>query len=277
VSEFSDRLFWKRVNKKAKFAGKMFNLRNLTRLVVVSRHLVSENGVKQSLIQGVSRNVPQIATIQFVRNYAKGKDKKKDSKNAPKVTVNEEQLASVVNFNNLKGLMEKSVANMKDEFAKNLSLRSTTGAIDTLRVKADGKDYELQELGQIIRKNPKTIVINLIGFPQLIPNVLESLSKSGMNLNPQQDGTTVFIPVPKVTKEHREMLSKNAKAIFIKCRDAVKDVQNDFIKKVKKNGEISTDLNHQIQNQIVALGNTYIASAEKMLQVKQTELLAGKE
>ncbi|KAG5680017.1 hypothetical protein PVAND_009550 [Polypedilum vanderplanki] len=252
----------------------MFAIRNLIRITTISRRLINENIVKQCLF---NENNSKTASIQFVRNYAKSKDKKKDSKNPAKVVINEEQLANVINFNNLKGLMEKAVANMKDEFAKNLSLRSTTGAIDTLKVKADGKEYELQELGQIIRKNPKTIVINLIGFPQLIPNVLEALAKSGMNLNPQQNGTTVYVPVPKVTKEHREMLAKNAKAIFIKCRDGVKDAQNDYIKKVKRNSDISTDLNHQIQNQIVALGNTYIADAEKLLQLKQTELLAGKE
>lgn len=212
-----------------------------------------------------------------MRNYSKGKDKKKESKNPTKVFINEEQLASVVNVDNLKSQMERCMVIMKEEFAKNLSLRSTTGAIETLKVSADGKDYELQELGQIIRKNPKTIVINLIGFPQLIPNVLQALAKSGMNLNPQQDGTTVFIPVPKVTKEHREMLAKNAKAIFIKCRDGIKDVQNDFIKKVKRKADISADLNHQVQGQIVAIGNNFIAEAEKLLAVKQHELLAGKE
>jgi ribosome recycling factor len=33
-------------------------------------------------------------------------------------------------------------------------------------------------------------------FPQAIPNVLQAIQVSGMNLNPQQDGTTIFIPVP---------------------------------------------------------------------------------
>lgn len=173
--------------------------------------------------------------------------------------------------------MDKTMLTLKDEFVKNLSLRSSTGAIETLKVSADGKDYELQELGQIIRKNPKTIVINLLGFPQLIPQVLQSLSKSGMNLNPQQDGTTLFIPVPKITKEHRENLAKSAKSLFIKCRDGIKDVQNQHVKKLKNNKEISIDLSHQVQNQIVALADEYISEADKLLQTKQNELLAQKD
>lgn len=198
-------------------------------------------------------------------------------KKPAKIEINEEQLAQVVNLDKLKTQMEKSLATMQDEFVKNLSLRSSTGAIETLKVKNDGKEYELQELGQVIRKNPKTIVINLMSFPQLIPQVLTALNKSGMNLNPQQDGTTIFVPVPKITKEHRENLAKSAKALFIKCRDGVKDALNTHLKKLKSNKEISSDLNHQIQSQITAIADGYIAEADKLLQTKQNELLASKD
>jgi ribosome recycling factor len=253
----------------------MFSLRNLTRIAPVLRNFKSETIVLQSL---ALRTEPKVYAFQPIRSYAKGKDKGKEKgKKAAKVEVNEEQLSAVVNVTQLRTQLDKALATMKDEFVKNLSLRSTTGAIETLKVNADGKEFELQEIGQIIRKNPKTIVINLLGFPQLIPQVLTTLNKSGMNLNPQQDGTTVFIPVPKITKEHRENLAKSAKALFIKCRDSLKEVQNNHLKKIKGNKEISSDLNHQLQQQITAIAEQHIAEADKLLQVKQGELLAVKE
>lgn len=87
------------------------------------------------------------------------------------VELNEEQMGSVINVEQLNIHMQKAIGVMKDEFVKNLSLRSTTGAIETLKIGVDGKDFELQELGQIVRKNPKTIVINMVAFPQTIPQV----------------------------------------------------------------------------------------------------------
>lgn len=60
----------------------------------------------------------------------------------------------------------------------------------------DGKDHTLQELAQIVRKNPKTVVVNMAIFPQAIPSAIKAIQQSGMNLNPQQDGTTLYIPVP---------------------------------------------------------------------------------
>ncbi|XP_037931657.1 ribosome-recycling factor, mitochondrial-like [Teleopsis dalmanni] len=225
----------------------------------------------QSLVSPAALTLP---TTHQVRNYAKSKDKKKEKGKKPvKVEINEAQLRDIINFDAINGQMQKTVEHMKDDFLKHLSLRSTSGAIDTLRVNVDGTEHELQELAQISRKNPKTIMVNMIGFPQTIPAVLEAITKSGMNLNPQQDGTTLFIPIPKVTKEHRENLSKNAKTLFIKHRDAIKDVQNNTIKKVKKQTDISKDDVFAIQTQVTALADKYVAEAEKLLAVKQKELL----
>lgn len=218
----------------------------------------------------------------FVRYYAaKGKDKLKTKARDKgvkfvKIQMTDEQLKEVINLDNLQQQMQKALDTMKSEFIQNLSLRSTTGSIESLRVNVDGQEHELQELAQIIRKNPKTIVVNMASFPQTIPATLQAIQKSGMNLNPQQDGTTIFIPVPKITKEHRENLSKNAKTLFIKCRDGIKDAQNNVIRKLKKQTDISQDENHSIQGQVVGIGETYITQAEQLLEIKQKELIGDK-
>jgi ribosome recycling factor len=54
----------------------------------------------------------------------------------------------------------------------------------------------------------------------------------------------------RVTKEHRENMAKSAKALFIKCRDSVRDVQNKYVKTVKNNTTISQDLAHNVQEQV---------------------------
>lgn len=202
---------------------------------------------------------------------------KKKAKKPTKVVINENLLRDTINLDNLNAQMSRSVEQMKDDFVKQLSLRSTTGSIDSLKILVNGKDHELQELAQISRKNPKTIVVNMIAFPQTIPDVLNAIEKSGMNLNPQQDGTTLFIPIPKVTKEHRENLSKNAKSLFIKYRDAIRDIQQNAIKKAKKQTDISKDDIFAIQTQVKAIGDKFIAEAEKILTAKQTELTGAKD
>lgn len=64
--------------------------------------------------------------LQFARNYAKGKNIRKE-KSKGKVQINEAQLAEIVNLDSIKKQMEKAIEVLKDDFVKNLSLRSTTG------------------------------------------------------------------------------------------------------------------------------------------------------
>ncbi|XP_065349395.1 ribosome-recycling factor, mitochondrial [Cloeon dipterum] len=221
---------------------------------------------------------PQLPTTFSVltRFYAKGKGKGgSDGKHKKKgaVAVNENELAEILDVDAMKAQMQKALVVLKDEFVKNLSLRSTTGSIETIKVKFDGKDHALNELAQVVRKNPKTLVVNCTSVPQSIPNILQAIKQSGMNLNPQQDGTTLFIPIPVVTKEHREGLAKNAKALFIKGRDAIKDVQNKHIRSLKKASNVPEDTVFAAQQQITAMADKYVGEAEKMLQVKQAELI----
>lgn len=72
-----------------------------------------------------------------------------------------------------------------------------SGTIETLPLEFEGDKYTIQDLAQINRKNPKMLVLNFSSFPQTIPTVLDVLNNSGMNLHPQQDGTTIIIPIPK--------------------------------------------------------------------------------
>lgn len=127
---------------------------------------------------------------------AKSKDRGKDKKKQKSVHIDYNEMSQVLDVDKLTAQFEKTIDILKNDFIKHLSVRSSIGAIEELTVKFEGKDYTLQELAQISRK-PKLIVFNVSTFPQAIPDILKSLQKNQMNLNPQQDGTTLYVPIPK--------------------------------------------------------------------------------
>jgi len=55
----------------------------------------------------------------------------------------------------------------------------------------------LQELAQVGRKNPQLAVLNLASLPDACVPVVKAIQECGMNLNPQQEGTTIYVPLPK--------------------------------------------------------------------------------
>ncbi|XP_018569796.1 ribosome-recycling factor, mitochondrial [Anoplophora glabripennis] len=244
-------------------------------LRTITANVSAVNSQYSTLIPSIQTLCEPPKFVYTIRYYAKGKDKKKE-KGKMKVQINKSQISEYVNVDTLKNQMQRAIDQLKDDFVKNLSIRSAAGSIEMIRVNLDGKEHTLQELAQIVRKNPKTIVLNMSVFPQAIPAALKAIEKSGMNLNPQQDGTTIYIPVPKVTKEYREGLAKSAKQLFVKCKDSIRDVQIKYVKQVKRKDKISEDTLRSVENQLIAIADNFIAEAEKMLENKKSELI-GKD
>ncbi|XP_076622366.1 mitochondrial ribosome recycling factor 1 [Colletes latitarsis] len=192
------------------------------------------------------------------------------------VHINLNDMADVINVERMLSQFDKVIDQFKEQMIKHVGLRTSIGAIEDLIVKYDGDEYKLQELVEINRK-PKLIVINVAAFPQVIPNIIDTLSKSQMNLNPQQQGTTLYIPIPKVTREHREHLAKTAKVYFVKCKDNITDIRNKHVKDVKKKTSLPIDLIFRVEGYISHMSREYVGQAEQLLQTKQKELLRESE
>nr|CAG4635073.1 EOG090X0DUK [Alona affinis] len=212
---------------------------------------------------------------QFItcRFYSKGKEKG-DKKKKAAIVVDEREIAELIDVTQLKTDLQMSLDQLKADYVKNLTIRSASGSIESLPVEFEGETFTLQELAQIGRKGAQLMVVNLSGFPQAIKNVLKAINDSGMGLNPQQDGTTIFIPLPKVTKEYRESLAKNAKVLFQKFKDNCRDIQNRYIREVrKKEKDVSADLSHSVQQQIHAIAEHYWTGDNRFYKVIKNEPL----
>lgn len=207
--------------------------------------------------------------INVIRTYAK--DKKKDKKKGSQ-KIDELELSETFELEELYAKFKKPIEVMKQEYIEQLTIRSAAGALDTLKVHHEGKDYMLQDLADIGKKNPRTYALDVTAFPGAIPSIVTAIQSSGLGLNPQQDGLKIYLPIPKVTKEHRESLAKNAKALFNKCKDSINEVKNAHIKYVQNNIK-NADEAFRLSNQLTALGNKYVEEAEQMMKTKQADLL----
>lgn len=125
-----------------------------------------------------------------------------------------------------------------------------------------------------MQKSPQLLVINVSSTPQYVTHVKTAILTSGLNVNPQQEGTTFYVPVPRVTREHREMLAKNAKALCDKIKDRLRDIQNNFDRELKKaKPSHSEDLIRNLHEAVLATTKTYSEKAHNIMETKQHELL----
>jgi len=192
------------------------------------------------------------------------------------VRVNEAEMAELLDVAALRERLDAVLGRLRDNFVKQLSVRTSIGSIESLSVTVEGDAFPLNEVAQVVRKSATLLVINSAALPQACPDIVRTLQQSGMGLSPQQEGTTVYVQIPKVTREHREKLAKGAKAAFNTARDKLKDVQNNQLKVLKKNEQTSEDLLFSVQSQVTELTHQYVTEAEKLLKAKTADLLGDK-
>lgn len=200
------------------------------------------------------------------------KDKKRDK---PKVSLTEEELASVIDVQDFKSSIDAVVDALKESYVKSLNIRAGIG-LENLEVTFDGDKYPLKDLATIGKKANNLIVLNLASLPEAIKAVLEAINSSGMNVNPQQEGTKIYIQLPRMTHEHREILAKNAKTLFLKAKEELTKIQNEHVKKAsskKGTSGFSDDLIFNSTENIRFAARKAMSDCELLCQQKTKELL----
>ena len=103
-------------------------------------------------------------------------------------TITYLELRKMVDFDSYWAGLEEELHAMREHLARQLTLRSST-SLDDLPVTLEGDEFPLREVASLSKRDPKRIVIDSSSFPQATKSIVEAIRDSGMNLNPQQDGT----------------------------------------------------------------------------------------
>ena len=90
------------------------------------------------------------------------------------------------------------------------------------------------------------------------------------------DGQIIRIPIPKLSEERREELTKVAAKYAENSKVVIRNLRRDFIdsqKELKKNSEISEDDLKKILNEVQKLTDSSIEKIDELLKVKKEDIL----
>ncbi|XP_014972390.2 ribosome-recycling factor, mitochondrial isoform X2 [Macaca mulatta] len=157
---------------------------------------------------------------------------------------------------------------------RHFATKKAKGSLDKIAVvTADGK-LALNQIGQISMKSPQLILVNMASFPECTAAAIKAIRESGMNLNPEVEGMLIRVPIPQVTREHRETLVKLAKQNTNKAKDSLRKVRTNAMNKLKKSKDtVSEDTIRLVEKQISQMADDTVAELDRHLAVKTKELL----
>ncbi|XP_030291550.1 ribosome-recycling factor, mitochondrial [Sparus aurata] len=236
----------------------------------VRRPLVATSRVRPPLLYPDTCSLPAACT----RLYATKKAKAKAKGQSAKVNINSALVEDIISLDEVEADMRAVLDALKDDFTRNLSIRTSPGALDHIVVTTRDGKFPLNQLGQVSMKSPQVIMVNMSSFPEATAAAARALSESSMNLNPEADGTIIKVPVPKVTREYRENLTKVAKQLSNKAKDSLRRVRSNAVTQIKKAKEgHSEDTIRLVEKQIQQLSDKISADIDKQLAAKSKELL----
>lgn len=172
--------------------------------------------------------------------------------------------------------MQKSLEALKADLAKVRTGRAHTGLLDHVMVEYYGSMVAVNQVANVNLGDARTI--NVQPYEKnMISKVEKAIRDSDLGLNPATNGDVIRVPMPMLTEERRRDLTKVVKSEGENAKVALRNVRrdaNDALKKMVKEKEISEDDERRMQDEVQKLTDKYVAEIDKMLQVKEAELMA---
>ena len=172
--------------------------------------------------------------------------------------------------------MQKSLDALKVDFSKVRSGRPHAGLLDHITVDYYGTPTPIRQLANVTLADARTI--GVIPWDKKAFSAIEkAIRDSDLGLNPMTVSEMVRVPMPPLTEERRRDLTKIVKAEAETARIAMRNVRRDAnaqLKELLKDKQIAEDEDRRGQEEIQKLTDRYIAEVDKLLQAKESELMA---
>lgn len=172
--------------------------------------------------------------------------------------------------------MQKSLESLRGNLGKIRTGRAHTGLLDHVMVEYYGSMMAVNQVANITLGDARTI--NVQPYEKsMISKVEKAIRDGDLGLNPATNGDVIRVPMPMLTEERRRELIKVVKTEGEDAKVSVRNVRrdaNDALKKLVKDKEISEDDERRAQDEIQKLTDKFVIEIDKMLQVKETEMIA---
>ena len=175
----------------------------------------------------------------------------------------------------LQNKMDGSILHLEKEFQTIRTSRANPSMLENIFVDAYDSKTPINQLGNISTPDPSTLTIQ-VWDTNLLKNIESSILESNLGINPQIDGSNIRLPIPKLSEERRNDLTKIASQYAENSKISIRNIRIDFIeskKNQKKENLISEDDLKKYLNDAQKKTDDYILKIDKILEQKKVDIL----
>ena len=172
--------------------------------------------------------------------------------------------------------MQKSLEALKLDLGKIRTGRAHTGLLDHVTVDYYGTPTLINQVANVNLADARTITV-APWEKKMLGAIEKAIRNSDLGLNPVTVGELIRVPMPALTEERRRDLTKVVKHEGEAARVAIRNIRRDantHLKDLLKEKEIAEDDERRGQDEIQKITDRHIAEIDKLLQIKEAELMA---
>ena len=180
-----------------------------------------------------------------------------------------------MNLEDLNEKMNASISHLEKEFQTIRTSRASPSMLENIFAEAYNSKTPISQLGNISTPEPSMLTIQ-VWDSSLLKNIESAILESNLGINPQINGSLIRLPIPKLSEERRNELSKIASQYAENSKISVRNTRRDFIeskKNEKKESLISEDELKKFLSEAQNVTDEYILSIDKILEHKKTDIL----
>ena len=181
-----------------------------------------------------------------------------------------------VDFKEFSKKMDRTLDYLGEEFDAVRAGRANPRVLDRITVEYYGSETALNGVATISSPDARTLVIQPWDS-KLLKDIQKAIQTSDLGINPQNDGRVIRLVFPQLTEERRKDLIKQVKKYAEEAKVALRNIRRDgmdYVKKLKKNSEITEDDQKKAEKDLQDLLDQYIKKVDVVLAAKEKELMA---
>ena len=181
-----------------------------------------------------------------------------------------------VDFKEYSRKMERTLSHLGEDFDAVRAGRANAKVLDRITVEYYGSETPLNGVATISSPDARTLVIQPWDA-KLLKDIQKAILTSDLGINPQNDGRVIRLVFPQLTEERRKDLTKQVKKYAEEAKVAMRNIRRDgmdYVKKLKKNSEITEDDQKKAEKDLQDLLDKYIKNVDNATAAKEKELMA---
>ncbi len=178
-------------------------------------------------------------------------------------------------FKKEKSNMQKSIEALKRDFTTIRTGKVSVTILDNVKVNYYGTPTPLNQVATVLVSDATTISITP-WEKNLLKDIEKAIQEANIGVNPNNDGETIKLFFPPMTKEQREIGAKEAKAMGEKAKIAIRNIRKDAnnkIKKLEKEREITEDESKNAHDRVQKLTDDFTKEVDTLVKEKQQEVM----